>query len=85
MVLSFTCIISCSTVDDDQEARIASSGAIISGSPPPVMQKPATRQTVFASATVPQHNHFIKQCVQVRGSFHLCACVRACCVVFLPI
>lgn len=24
----------------------------------------AQRQTIFASATIPQHNHFIKQCVQ---------------------
>ncbi|CAM9779146.1 unnamed protein product, partial [Choristocarpus tenellus] len=27
-------------------------------------RKPRDRQTVFASATVPQHNHFIKQCMQ---------------------
>ena len=35
------------------------------------------RQTVFASATIPQHNHFMKQCVQnqwtVREPMHVCA------------
>lgn len=40
----------------------------IAGAPLPVVRKLTDRQTVFASATVPQHNHFIKQCVQVRDS-----------------
>ena len=35
------------------------------------------RQTVFVSATIPQHNHFLKQCVQnqwtVREPVHVCA------------
>ena len=35
------------------------------------------RQTVFVSATIPQHNHFIKQCVfnkwTVREPIHVCA------------
>jgi superfamily II DNA/RNA helicase len=35
------------------------------------------RQTVFASATIPQHNHFMKLCVQnqwtVREPMHVCA------------
>ena len=35
------------------------------------------RQTVFASATIPQHNHFMRQCVQnqwtVREPAHVCA------------
>ena len=35
------------------------------------------RQTVFVSATIPQHNHFLKQCLQnqwmVREPVHVCA------------
>ena len=35
-----------------------------------------TRQTVFASATIPQHRHFIKQCIQnkwsLRDPVHVC-------------
>ena len=35
------------------------------------------RQTVFCSATIPQHNHFLQQCVQnqwtVREPVHVCA------------
>jgi len=35
------------------------------------------RQTIFVSATIPQHNHFLKQCVQnqwtVREPVHVCA------------
>ncbi len=35
------------------------------------------RQTVFVSATIPQHNHFLKQCIQnqwmVREPVHVCA------------
>ncbi|CAM9473533.1 unnamed protein product, partial [Discosporangium mesarthrocarpum] len=30
----------------------------------PIERRIRNRQTVFASATVPQHNHFIKQCVK---------------------
>lgn len=39
----------------------------MTGSAAPVNKKVKDRQTVFASATVPQHKHFISQCVQVSG------------------
>ena len=40
-------------------------GKIGGASPAPLPRRIRERQTVFASATVPQHKHFIRQCVQV--------------------
>lgn len=57
-----------SLVQDDAEetARLVAMGAgRVSGAAAPVARRVKNRQTVFASATVPQHNHFIKQCAQV--------------------
>lgn len=57
-----------SLVQDDEEeaARLVAIGAgRVSGAAAPVARRVKNRQTVFASATVPQHNHFIKQCAQV--------------------
>lgn len=55
------------TQDDDEEAaRLVAVGAgRVTGAAAPVNKRVKDRQTVFASATVPQHNHFIRQCVQV--------------------
>ena len=43
----------------------------------PTISHGTDRQTVFVSATIPQHNHFMKQCVQnqwtVREPVHVCA------------
>lgn len=53
--------------DEEEAARLAEVGAgRVTGAAAPVNRKLRDRQTVFASATVPQHNHFIRQCVQVR-------------------
>lgn len=52
--------------DEEEAARLIAAGAgRVSGAAAPVMRRVKDRQTVFASATVPQHNHFIRQCVQV--------------------
>lgn len=54
------------TQDDEEAARLVAVGAgRVTGAAAPVNKKVKDRQTVFASATVPQHNHFIRQCVQV--------------------
>ncbi|CAN0541305.1 unnamed protein product, partial [Ectocarpus sp. 12 AP-2014] len=51
--------------DEEEAARLAEVGAgKVTGAAAPVNRKLRDRQTVFASATVPQHNHFIRQCVQ---------------------
>ncbi|CAN0337933.1 unnamed protein product, partial [Ectocarpus fasciculatus] len=51
--------------DEEETARLAEVGAgRVTGAAAPVNRKLRDRQTVFASATVPQHNHFIRQCVQ---------------------
>ncbi|CBN75240.1 DEAD box helicase [Ectocarpus siliculosus] len=51
--------------DEEGAARLAEVGAgRVTGAAAPVNRKLRDRQTVFASATVPQHNHFIRQCVQ---------------------
>ncbi|CAN0150779.1 unnamed protein product, partial [Scytosiphon promiscuus] len=51
--------------DEEEAARLAADGAgRVTGNAAPVNKRVKDRQTVFASATVPQHNHFIKQCVQ---------------------
>lgn len=48
-------------------ARLVAVGAgRVTGAAAPIKKRVKDRQTVFASATVPQHNHFIRQCVQVQ-------------------
>lgn len=55
--------------DDEEAARLLAAGAgRVTGAAAPVNKRVKDRQTVFASATVPQHNHFIRQCVQVSGA-----------------
>lgn len=52
--------------EEEEEARLVAVGAgRVTGAALPVIRRAKDRQTVFASATVPQHNHFIRQCVQV--------------------
>lgn len=51
--------------EDEDMAGLVEVGLQISGDEVLSIRKPTGRQTVFASATVPQHNHFIRQCVQV--------------------
>lgn len=59
----------CPTYAEDEEdeglASLAEAGTRVGGDEVMTIQKPSGRQTVFASATIPQHNHFIRQCVQV--------------------
>eukprot|EP00752_Nemacystus_decipiens_P005841 g5276.t1 len=51
--------------DDEEAARLVVVGAgRVTGAAVPANKRVKDRQTVFASATVPQHNHFIRQCVQ---------------------
>lgn len=55
--------------EEEEAARLLAVGAgRISGAMLPVARRVKERQTVFASATVPQHKHFIRQCVQVTMS-----------------
>ena len=55
------------TYAEEQEADAQSQvGLLITGAAGPedaTRRRVSFRQTVFASATVPQHNHFVKQCV----------------------
>ena len=52
--------------NEEEAARLIAAGAgRVTGAAAPVMRRVKDRQTVFASATVPQHNHFVRQCVQV--------------------
>ena len=52
--------------NEEETARLIAAGAgRVTGAAAPVMRRVKDRQTVFASATVPQHNHFVRQCVQV--------------------
>eukprot|EP00904_Undaria_pinnatifida_P008569 jgi/Undpi1/4842/HiC_scaffold_19.g08195.m1 len=51
--------------NEEETARLIAAGAgRVTGAAAPVMRRVKDRQTVFASATVPQHNHFVRQCVQ---------------------
>lgn len=56
---------------------ILSTSASDAGDLSKVISHGTDRQTVFVSATIPQHNHFLKQCVQnqwtVREPVHVCA------------
>lgn len=52
--------------EDEGVALLAEEGTRVGGDEVLTVRRPTGRQTVFASATVPQHNHFIRQCVQVR-------------------
>lgn len=57
--------------DGQETARLllaSGLGKVGGASPAPVVRRVKERQTVFASATVPQHKHFIRQCVQVCGT-----------------
>lgn len=64
--VKFPVIFGCKTQDDEEAARLVAVGAgRVTGAAAPVNKRVKDRQTVFASATVPQHNHFIRQCVQV--------------------
>jgi superfamily II DNA/RNA helicase len=51
------------TYDDGREAALDTDSAMVSGAN---TQRPISQQrrTIFCSATIPQHRHFIKQCVQ---------------------
>ncbi len=62
-------------MNDSFAAISTSATALMEGSK--VISHGTDRQTVFVSATIPQHNHFLKQCVQnqwtVREPVHVCA------------
>jgi superfamily II DNA/RNA helicase len=62
-------------VEDDDDFALVSTSASLDHSK--VISHGTDRQTVFVSATIPQHNHFLKQCVQnqwtVREPVHVCA------------
>ncbi len=61
--------------DDDTFAILSASASSIDGSK--IVSHGTDRQTIFVSATIPQHNHFLKQCVQnkwtCRPPVHVCA------------
>ena len=63
-------------LEEDGSSLISSSASDIAKAQRTVSHG-TDRQTVFASATIPQHNHFMKQCVQnqwtVREPMHVCA------------
>jgi len=63
-------------LEEDSSSLISSSALDIAKAQRTVSHG-TDRQTVFASATIPQHNHFMKQCVQnqwtVREPMHVCA------------
>ena len=63
--------------DNDNFAALSSSSSTSSLDGSKIISHGTDRQTVFVSATIPQHNHFLKQCVQnqwtVREPVHVCA------------
>lgn len=63
--------------DEASEFSIISQSAGKIDSASRVISHGTDRQTILVSATIPQHNHFIKQCVQnqwtVRDPVHVCA------------
>lgn len=63
-------------LDGHSASLVSTSAADLAGSSKTVSHG-TDRQTVFCSATIPQHNHFMRQCVQnqwtVREPTHVCA------------
>lgn len=52
------------TYDDGKEAALETESAVASGSSSTSRPMSQQRTTIFCSATIPQHRHFVKQCVQ---------------------